>query len=154
MSEGKAYRTVRPSSFTEPVRARYLDLLKLGYGRIVAAETVGVHPETVRRWYRGNPEFLEAMGEAEQNVVDRAYKQLVDMMDAGEFAAVKMVLERLDRNRFADNAHTLKVEVEGTISHEMIAGKSVDDAVEAIEAEIETRRLALEANSIEAEEIQ
>jgi hypothetical protein len=149
----KNNQSIEPRKFTEDVRNRYLDLLKLGYGRLVAADTVGVSSRTVRRFYHGHPEFLEEMGEAEGRVVDRAQRVLIELMDDGDFQAAKLILERLDRQKWGDKNHTVKVEVEGAITHEMIEGKSVSAALDAIDKEIEARREALTYDAIEVEEL-
>jgi len=131
------------SKFTDDVRARYLDLLKLGFGRTIAATTVGLTSRSVSRYINSHPDFLEEVQDAEQHVIDRAQKVMIDLMDQGEFSATKLILERLDRNKWSDSQRTLKVEVEGAITHEMVNSKSVNEALEVIEAEIENRRLAL-----------
>ena len=151
MTHDRNRESKNPSKFTEDVRNRYLDLLKLGYGRLVAAETIDIHPETIRRYYHGTPSYLEDIQNAEGMVVDRAQKQLIDMMDAGEFAATKMILERLDRAKWADRASQhVKVEIEGQIDHNHVKGLPPGDAVAEMEKLIASR---MDALAIEAEVI-
>ena len=142
-----------PYKFKAEVRERYLQALRLGFGRAVAAESVGLHQSTVRNYVAGNPEFMDEMVDAEQHVIDMAQKTVIDLAREGEFAAAKFILERRDRARWGDSK-SVKVEVEGAIDHQHLLELPPNDAVAAIEAEIEKRKKALNPGVIDAEVIE
>ncbi len=130
-----------PYLFTDVVRQKYLTLLMDGYGRLVAADTVGISERTVRRYYRGNPGFLIDMEMAERRVIDNARKTLISIaLEERDFQALKFLLERLDRPTWGDR-RDVKVSVDGKIEH--LLELSPAEGLEAIETQIAERQLAL-----------
>lgn len=136
------YQTLQPTKFTEVLRMKYLELLAQGVGRTVAAHTVGVHPKTVIRYYKGHPEFKDDIEMAERRVVDKAEKALIEIaLVEKDFHALKFLLERLDRQKWGDRKQ-VDVTVDGKVEHLLELAPA--DAIERIEAEIAERHRALE----------
>jgi hypothetical protein len=144
--------TSNPTKFDAAAQDRFISLLKLGHGRTRAAEAVGIHPETMRRFARGNPTFKQRIMDAERTIVDEAEQKIIEAMREGEPWAISKILERLDRNKWGDKKQ-LDVNVSGEIDHTHIAKLPVGEQVEEIERLMAERREALDMGAIEAEVI-
>jgi transposase-like protein len=133
--------TEAPYKFGPDVRLQYLALLRAGHGRINAARSLGISPDTVRRYARASEEFRESVAEAEEEAAEPVEAKLYEAALAGEPWAVTKWLAARMRARWGEE--TRKVEVQ----HVLEAGPgmtAIAARVGALAAELEARRAALE----------
>lgn len=91
-----------PTKFTPEVRERYLEYLRAGNMKYEAARLVGIHPVTVERRRKDDPEFRAAEVRALDESVEGVEKILRDMALQGDIGAIKMFLAAHKRNTYGD----------------------------------------------------
>lgn len=138
----------KPLKFTPEVQFAYLALLRAGHGRIFSARQVGVAPSTVDKYRKASPEFAAGVAEAEEEASEPVEAQLYEAAKAGEPWAVKEWLAKRSPARWAD---TRKVEVSGSVVHEMEVGSGLGRVLELQRALTERRDALEEAGVVDAE---
>jgi hypothetical protein len=96
----------------------YLDLISKGSGRMDAARSLGFDPSTPARHMASDKDFKIAVEVAERLLVESVERVLADkaLVDK-DMAAVKMILERLDREKWGPES---RLHVEGKTQVELI----------------------------------
>lgn len=133
-------RRGRPEEFTEIRRMKYLELLAQGYGKVVSAHTVGVHPSTINKYTKRNPDFKESIALARAEVTDHVEGKLLEAVEDGHLKAIMFWLERQAREEWGPQS---KVTVEGQVDHKHVAELAPTEALEELERRMAERQQAL-----------
>lgn len=103
--------------FDDAVKAEYLRLIQAGYLRFDAAKRLGVTNTDVKRHFKADPEFQEALIEAELEATEPVENVLYKAALLGEPWAVKEWLTKRDKQRWADPDKTVNHNISGTLTH-------------------------------------
>jgi hypothetical protein len=125
--------------FTPDKQEAFLALVRMGTRPIAAARAIKVHPDTVKRFARSNPEFADSIEsahhEAAEPIEEVVYRAAMD----GEPWAAKAWLEAWNPAQWG--AKPTQVKVSGEISH-IIGDLGPADAI----LELQGRALGREAD--------
>ena len=137
--------TANPNKFGPDVRARFLDLIAAGHGRFAACKVIGIHPETMRRFARASPEFIEALNLAEEQAAEPIEAKLYELALGGEPWAVKEWLTKRNKARWGDASRTVDIKVSGTVELEGGPGvRAIASRVAELQRVLEERQRVLE----------
>lgn len=142
---GKADSTTTPYKFGPEQRQRFLDLIRAGMGRQMACRSIGIHPETMRRYSRASQEFRDDLADAEEEAAEPVEAKLYEAAKNGEPWAVKEWLSKRMKARWGD-INRVDINVSGTVEIEPGPGMTAIAArVAGLQAELAARRAALES---------
>jgi hypothetical protein len=103
-----------PYKFDIERQKRYVDHIRQGIGRCVAARLVGVSRSTVYNLLRSDPTFREAVHDAEQEVHDSVENALLKAALAGNVTACQVWLYNRRPRRWADRRNASASQGPGT----------------------------------------
>ncbi len=126
--------TKHPYRFTPDKQQAFLALIRMGTRPIAAANAIGVHPKTAKRYARSNPDFAEELELAHYEAAEPIEEKVREAALDGEPWAVKMWLEAWNPAQWG--AKPKQVEISGEISH-------VIEDLGPIEGILELQRRAL-----------
>ncbi len=95
---GKAHR----NKFDTIKRNEYLELLRQGHTRGLAASLVGIHRATVSTHMKKDSEFAEAVSEAESDAIGKVENALFEAATSGNVTAIQVYLYNRNPERWAD----------------------------------------------------
>jgi hypothetical protein len=104
--------SARRVKFTAKKRLAYLEALRGGARRCAAAESVGIHRETVRKVNRDDPEFAAAVDQAEMDANELVEDALYQASLAGNVVACQVWLYNRQPDRWRDQRN-VKAEITG-----------------------------------------
>ncbi len=88
--------------FGSAKKAEYLAQLREGKRRGIAARSIGVDPETIRKHYHADPAFLEAIEKAEMEANELVEDSLFEAARAGNVTAIQVWLYNRSSDRWRD----------------------------------------------------
>lgn len=88
--------------FDKVRREEYLDLLRNGMGRQMAARQVGMTPRTPQRWRLRHPKFAQREAEAEMEAHEQVEDALFQAASSGNTTAMIFYLTNRAPERWAD----------------------------------------------------
>lgn len=115
---------------------RYLDLVRSGEGLTKSARRCGLDPRLVRNTRRDNPEFDEMVSMAELEATEPVESELYKAARSGEPWAVKLWLERRNKERWGEPTKTVQV------NHTLDAAPGMERIME-LQARLEQRQRML-----------
>lgn len=123
---------------------RVATLIADGRSRFSACREAGVHPDTFTRHYNKDQEYRNRVDLAQIIALEEVEEAVKERALAGDIQAQKFLLERLDPDRWSE---TKRSEVNVNQRVEIDAGRGLQ-AIEAVKARIEARRLELESGDV------
>lgn len=114
----------------------YISAISEGIRPNQAAVLAEVTPETVSRWRESDPEFLQRETDALRSSVEAVEAVLYEKALNGSESAARFWLEHHDKDRYGK---TSKVEVSGTVTHEL-SGRRLADQLLALRSELQGRQ--------------
>ena len=110
------------------VRSTLLMAIAVGKTRAEACGEAGISVQTLRRYEKRDPEFVEQILDAEEASFDQVERRMRDMAIAGDSSMIKEY-RSLKRRREAREARTSKVEVETTHTHILEATDTIRELI-------------------------
>ena len=110
------------------VRSTLLMAIAVGKTRAEACGEAGISVQTLRRYEKRAPEFVEQILDAEEASFDQVERRMRDMAIAGDSSMIKEY-RSLKRRREAREARTSKVEVETTHTHILEATDTIRELI-------------------------
>ena len=110
------------------VRSTLLMAIAGGKPRREACGEAGISVQTLRRYEKRDPEFVEQILDAEEASFDQVERRMRDMAIAGDSSMIKEY-RSLKRRREAREARTSKVEVETTHTHILEATDTIRELI-------------------------
>ena len=110
------------------VRSTLLMAIAVGKTRAEACGEAGISVQTLRRYEKRDPEFVEQILDAEEASFDHVERRMRDMAIAGDSSMIKEY-RSLKRRREAREARTSKVEVETTHTHILEATDTIRELI-------------------------
>lgn len=126
--------------FDTEAKEAYLSLIREGFMRFEAARRLGFTLSTVKKHYAADPEFKEALDEAQLEATEPVEKVLYDAALNKEPWAVTKWLTKRDKDRWGEEPAEVNIKV----NHELGPGLA---AVQILILELEKRRALREAES-------
>lgn len=80
-------------------KKRWLHEYRVSQDRTEANEAIGVNRSTIWRWIKNDPSFAEAVRQIEEEALDEAEGQLMQLVRGGELGAIKFFLKTKGRSR-------------------------------------------------------
>lgn len=113
----------------------YISAIAEGCRPTTAATLAEVNPNTVRRWRDTDPEFLQAETDALRASVEAVEAVLYEKALNGSESAARFWLEHHDKDTYGKQS---KVEVTGTVTHE-VSGRKLADQLLSLRNELQER---------------
>ena len=110
------------------VRSTLLMAIAVGKTRAEACGEAGISVQTLRRYEKRDPEFVEQILDAEEAAFDQVERRMREMAVAGDSSMIKEY-RSLKRRREAREARTSKVEVETTHTHILEATDTIRELI-------------------------
>ena len=130
------------------VRSTLLMAIAVGKTRAEACGEAGISVQTLRRYEKRDPEFVEQILDAEEASFDQVERRMRDMAIAGDSSMIKEY-RSLKRRREAREARTSKVEVETTHTHILEATDTIRELIGTL-----SQRQIAQAEIVELEPIE
>jgi hypothetical protein len=80
-------------------KKKWLYEYRVSQDRTEANEAIGANRSTVWRWIKSDPAFAEAVHQIEEEALDEAEGQLMQLVRGGELGAIKFLLKTKGRSR-------------------------------------------------------
>lgn len=102
-------------------KTKIIDSLKLYKGHIGSAlKAAGISRTLYRRLRDSYPEFHQHVKDLEKELVDHVETKLLDLVEDGDFRAIKFFLERIDRERWGETVrqeivHESPIDIRGSL---------------------------------------
>ena len=108
----------KPYKFGNNKKKEFLNMLREGQRRGAACAATGITRETFRQHYNSEPEFADAVNQAEMEANELVEDALFQAAIAGNVTAIQVWLYNRDSDRWADKRQT-KMEHTGKDGEEL-----------------------------------
>jgi hypothetical protein len=128
-------------------KRRWLEVFWASQDRTEANEAIGANRSTVWRWIKTDPAFAEAVREIEEEALDEAEGQLMQLVRGGELGAIKFLLKTKGRSRgYGD-----RLEIAQTTTHLRVDMKRLEVLLANPEARTALEVLATKSLEIKSD---
>ena len=110
------------------IRSTLLMSLAVGKTRAEACHEAGISMQTLRRYEKRDPEFMEQVLDAEEASFDQVERRMRDMAIAGDSSMIKEY-RSLKRRREARESRTSSIEVQTTHTHILEATDTIRELI-------------------------
>lgn len=93
---------IKPYKFDDIKKAKYLEHISNGHTRGYAATLVGMHRSTIVDHMKANPDFAEAVSEAELDAIGKVVNALHEAATSGNVTAIQVFLYNRDPVNWKD----------------------------------------------------